>query len=113
MKANSNSKIFSEGKTYDNNKLYTFRECDYRELWVNLDIVVKKLAPNSGIKNITENSERQGFNFEDQPLDSNGLDPSMIKLTITSRQNDDSSLPLQQDILPEYVNGMLRQASSN
>lgn len=38
---NKESKIYTEGRTYDD-KLYTFRECDYRTVWSSLDIMVKK-----------------------------------------------------------------------
>jgi len=37
---NKDSKIYSEGRTYDS-KLYTFKETNYRGLWHSLDIMVK------------------------------------------------------------------------
>ena len=43
LKKNPDSKIYADGRTYDN-KLYTFKEIDYRETWNDLDIYVKKLA---------------------------------------------------------------------
>jgi len=39
---NKESKIYSDGRTYDN-KLYTFKENNYRKMWLNMDIIVKKL----------------------------------------------------------------------
>ena len=42
LKSNKDSKIYAEGRTYDG-KLYTFRESDYRDIWIGLDIIVKKL----------------------------------------------------------------------
>ncbi len=46
----NNSKIYGDGKTYDN-KLYTFKEGDYIEVWQTLEILVKPLDLN-GLKNI-------------------------------------------------------------
>ena len=43
---NRDSKIYSEGRTYDN-KLYTFKEANYRQLWHQLDICVKQLSRNT------------------------------------------------------------------
>lgn len=40
LACNKDSKIYSEGRTYDN-KLYTFKETNHRGLWHNLDILVK------------------------------------------------------------------------
>jgi hypothetical protein len=37
---NKESKIYSDGRTYDN-KLYTFKENNYRKMWLNMDIIVK------------------------------------------------------------------------
>jgi len=42
LKKNRESKIYADGKTYDN-KLYTFKECDYKKFWYALDVMVKKL----------------------------------------------------------------------
>jgi len=39
LKKNTDSKIYADGRTYDN-KLYTFKEIDYRETWHDLDIIV-------------------------------------------------------------------------
>ena len=46
LKANRDSKIYADGRTYDN-KLYTFRECDYAEVWHSLDVMTKKLSAQS------------------------------------------------------------------
>ena len=40
LNRNKESKIYADGKTYDN-KLYTFKECDYKTIWFALDIMVK------------------------------------------------------------------------
>jgi hypothetical protein len=37
---NKESKIYADGKTYDS-KLYTFKECDYKTVWIALDVMVK------------------------------------------------------------------------
>lgn len=42
LNRNKESKIYADGKTYDN-KLYTFKECDYKSVWYQLDIMVKEL----------------------------------------------------------------------
>ncbi len=47
LKTNRESKIYTDGRTYDN-KLYTFKECDYEQVWHSLDIMSKKL-PSSTI----------------------------------------------------------------
>jgi hypothetical protein len=48
---NSESKIYADGKTYDS-KLYTFKECDYRTVWLALDLMIKKLDTKASIQNI-------------------------------------------------------------
>jgi hypothetical protein len=40
LNRNKESKIYADGKTYDS-KLYTFKECDYKVIWLALDIMVK------------------------------------------------------------------------
>lgn len=47
---NKDSKIYADGRTYDG-KLYTFKECDYEEVWLSLDIMAKELKDNS-VQNI-------------------------------------------------------------
>tara|TARA_B110000285_G_C15116457_1_gene614405 strand:- start:719 stop:985 length:267 start_codon:yes stop_codon:yes gene_type:complete len=51
LKANKASKIYADGRTYDN-KLYTFKEIDYREVWLDLDIIVQKIDDKHNWKNI-------------------------------------------------------------
>ena len=46
LKTNKESKIYADGKTYDN-KLYTFKECDYFETWNSMDVMAKKLDPTA------------------------------------------------------------------
>ena len=43
LKSNRDSKIYADGRTYDN-KLYTFKECDYGDVWYSLDVMSKKLS---------------------------------------------------------------------
>lgn len=45
LRSNKESKIYADGRTYDN-KLYTFKECDYGEVWLSLDIHAKELDLN-------------------------------------------------------------------
>ena len=54
---NRTSKIYSEGRTYDN-KLYTFQENDHRNMWSQLDIVVKKLNEKNNWKNLPSDRHR-------------------------------------------------------
>lgn len=46
LKSNKESKIYADGRTYDN-KLYTFKECDYAIIWFSLDVMAKKLDSKS------------------------------------------------------------------
>ena len=62
---NKESKIFSEGQTYDN-KLYTFKEIDHRNLWYKLEICIKQLAENTQ-KNLS--SDRAYHSSSSQTLD--------------------------------------------
>ena len=72
LKKNPDSKIYADGRTYDN-KLYTFKEIDYRETWVDLDIIVKKLDKKAMWGNIESN--REILNKEgNKILDSNGFE---------------------------------------
>ena len=51
LRTSKESKIYADGRTYDN-KLYTFKECDYTQVWHTLDIMAKKLDPAQSIQNI-------------------------------------------------------------
>lgn len=46
LKTNLESKIYADGRTYDG-KLYTFKECDYTEVWSSLDVMAKRLSSTS------------------------------------------------------------------
>lgn len=48
MMKNKESKIYADGRTYDG-KLYTFKECDYQQVWLSLDIMAKELDPATSI----------------------------------------------------------------
>jgi hypothetical protein len=50
LKSNLESKIYADGRTYDG-KLYTFKECDYNEVWSSLDVMAKRLSSTS-VQNI-------------------------------------------------------------
>lgn len=58
---NKESKIYADGKTYDN-KLYTFKECDYRTIWHALDIMVKHLDEKTALKNLPSAREDKKTN---------------------------------------------------
>lgn len=51
LNRNKESKIYADGKTYDN-KLYTFKECDYKQVWFQLDIMVKELDEKNALRNL-------------------------------------------------------------
>lgn len=51
LNKNKESKIYADGKTYDN-KLYTFKECDYKSIWFALDIMVKQLDEKTALRNL-------------------------------------------------------------
>ena len=40
LKSNPSSRIYADGKTYDG-KLYTFKENDYKQIWLQLDVQAK------------------------------------------------------------------------
>ena len=42
LKSNPDSRIYADGKTYDG-KLYTFKESDFKEVWLQLDVKALKL----------------------------------------------------------------------
>lgn len=77
--SNKNSKIYADGRTYDN-KLYTFKEIDYREVWLDLDIIVQKIDDKHNWKNIQSERNQNAAYAEkkDVTLDSNGLEVSEI-----------------------------------
>lgn len=55
LQRNQDSKIYADGRTYDS-KLYTFKECDYKNIWFALDLMVKQLDMTAGkpqIRNIS------------------------------------------------------------
>lgn len=53
LQKNKESKIYADGRTYDS-KLYTFKECDYKSIWLALDIMVKPIdTTKNPIKNIS------------------------------------------------------------
>ena len=48
LRKNKESKIYADGRTYDN-KLHTFKECDYATVWLSLDIMAKELDPSTSV----------------------------------------------------------------
>jgi len=75
LRKNKESKIYAEGRTYDN-KLYTFRESDYRQVWLALDIIVKKLDNKTTLKNIPSARNKEN----NQAIDDALLDEGIGKL---------------------------------
>lgn len=74
LNKNKESKIYADGKTYDN-KLYTFKECDYRSIWYALDIMVKNLDEKTALKNIPSARENKLKNNQmiDKALEIEGI----------------------------------------
>lgn len=66
LNRNKESKIYADGKTYDN-KLYTFKECDYKSIWFALDIMVKQLDEKTALKNLP--SAREDKKKNNQMID--------------------------------------------
>jgi hypothetical protein len=58
LNRNKESKIYADGKTYDS-KLYTFKECDYKSIWLALDIMVRHLDEKTALKNIPSARENK------------------------------------------------------
>jgi len=57
LKRNQSSKIYADGRTYDN-KLHTFKECDYLLMWSSLDVQVKAIDPSLSLQNIPDPGSR-------------------------------------------------------
>lgn len=72
LKSNKDSKIYADGRTYDN-KLYTFKENDYRQIWTALDIVVKQLDPKNHWNNIPSARFNQNNRAIDEALQNQGV----------------------------------------
>lgn len=74
LNKNKESKIYADGKTYDN-KLYTFKECDYKQLWFALDIMVKQLDEKTVLRNLPSAREDKKKNnmMIDQALEQEGV----------------------------------------
>lgn len=74
LNKNKESKIYADGKTYDN-KLYTFKECDYKTIWFALDIMVKQLDEKTVLRNLPSAREDKKKNNQmiDQALEQEGV----------------------------------------
>jgi hypothetical protein len=74
LNRNKESKIYADGKTYDS-KLYTFKECDYKTIWYQLDIMVKQLDEKNALKNLPSAREDKIKNNQmiDQALANEGV----------------------------------------
>ncbi len=74
LNRNQESKIYADGKTYDN-KLYTFKECDYKSIWFALDLMIKQLDQKTMLRNIPSAREDKKKNnaMIDQALEQEGV----------------------------------------
>ena len=82
----TNSRISGEGKTYDN-KLYTFKEADYKTMWENFELLVKHLDKKFTLRNITEGEEEEANvvdtgNQEIPPISLNEMKMSILFIYI-------------------------------
>ena len=109
LRKNKESKIYAEGRTYDN-KLYTFRESDYRQVWLALDIIVKKLDNKTTLKNIPSARNKENNQAIDDALmdegigkllDSNGFEVQH-SFPLNSQFLQMIGAPEQQDVMPDY-----------
>lgn len=89
LNRNKESKIYADGKTYDN-KLYTFKECDYKSIWLALDIMVRQLDEKTALKNIPSARENKAKNnmMIDEALEQEGIPLPDVK---NNQAQDDSS----------------------
>ena len=95
LRSNKESKIYADGRTYDN-KLYTFKECDYMSIWHTLDVMAKKLDPAQSIQNIDyptsndfKNKElrmRQKLLLQKSKSKSNEIEPSSQRQAYRSEE---------------------------
>ena len=71
---NQESKIYADGRTYDN-KLYTFRECNYKTVWMALDIMIKPIDTATSLRNLPSARENKKMNNKmiDQALRKEGI----------------------------------------
>lgn len=96
LNRNKESKIYADGKTYDN-KLYTFKECDYKSIWYALDIMVKNLDEKTALKNLPSARDNKVKNNRmiDKALEKEGIPiPSSNVASMkdpTDDRDDDSS----------------------
>ena len=109
LQRNRESKIYTEGRTYDN-KLYIFRETDYRKIWYALDIIVKKLDEKNNWKNLPSVRANQDNDevFQKEGLgkllDSNGFEINHSQRLEEMMIAAGTPLNQEQDIMPEYMN---------
>lgn len=121
LKSNAASKIYGEGRTYDN-KLYTFKESDYRTMWNELDIWAKKLDKKRNWQNVPsarndliqqKANQNKVDSAIDKILDSNGFEQEIgddfsIQKSNIMRNHGDQSPLIQQDIMPDgYSNRII------
>ena len=106
---NKESKIYADVKTYDS-KLYTFKECDYKVLWHQLDIMVKQLDEKTSLKNIPSARENKKKNNRmiDKALEKHGVPiPELVgKAASAIDEDDDSDYSDDDEASPQNVEGL-------
>ena len=103
---NKESKIYADGKTYDN-KLYTFKECDYKTIWHALDVMVKQLDEKTSLKNIPSARENKKKNNRmiDKALEKEGIPiPDNKDATGIEDEDDESDYSEEEDNSPDNIN---------
>ena len=86
-KRNRDSKIYSDGRTYDN-KLYTFQENDHREMWFSLDIVVKRLSSKNNFQNIPSKRESKKNDPVVESKDSHRLNSNGLEIGLNPSEDE-------------------------
>lgn len=99
LNKNKESKIYADGKTYDS-KLYTFKECDYRTVWLALDVMVKQLDEKTSLKNLPSARENKKKNNRmiDKALEKEGIPiPNIVEKENANIEDDDDNSDYSDD----------------
>jgi hypothetical protein len=84
---NKGSKIYGDGRTYDN-KLYTFKEGDYHEIWQSLAVLVKKVDNVNSLRNLpTEKDSVSDYSSPENQKEEEDEKLPKINLLSTNRAN--------------------------
>ena len=82
LKPNNNSKIFVDGQTFDK-KLYTFKETDYKQAFMYLNIFVKKKAADE----LFSNNSKEEEILSDSSISVSNYGPSSRRIEMNMSKN--------------------------